>query len=96
MKKDEMIEEAKKQLIKFQKEIDELREASSHLTQEGKKQFDIGAKELEALYKDAHKKFDTLSSKAGENFKEAKEFAELTSKALKHSFNYFMSHYRKK
>ncbi|MDQ1244206.1 MAG: hypothetical protein QG565_546 [Campylobacterota bacterium] len=96
MNKDEMIEEAKKQLVRFQKEIDEIKEASSHLSIEAKKQFDIGAKELETLYSDAHKKFDTLSNKAEENFKEVKEFAELTSKALKHSFNYFMSHYRKK
>lgn len=96
MKKDEMIEEAKKQLARFQKEIDEIRQASSHLSQEAKKQFDIGAKELETLYKDAEKKFDTLSGKAEENFKEIKDFAELTNKALKHSFNYFMSHYRKK
>lgn len=96
MKKDEMIEEAKKQLVKFQQEIDEIKEASSHLSKEGKKQFDIGAKELETLYNDAHKKFDALSNKAEENFKEVKEFVELTNKALKHSFNYFMSHYRKK
>lgn len=96
MNKDEIIEEAKKQLVRFQKEIAELKVASSHLSEEAKKQFDIGAKELETLYKDAHTKFDALSNKAGENFKEAKEFAELTSKALKHSFNYFMSHYRKK
>lgn len=96
MKKDEMIKEAKKQLVRFQKEIDEIKEASSHLSVEAKKQFDIGAKELESLYKDADKKFDTLSNKAEENYKEVKEFAELTNKALKHSFNYFMSHYRKK
>jgi hypothetical protein len=47
MKKDEMIAEAKKQLVKFQKEIDEIKEASSHLSIEAKKQFDVGAKELE-------------------------------------------------
>jgi hypothetical protein len=96
MNKDEMIEEAKKQLARFQKEIDELKVASSHLSQEAKKQFDIGAKELETLYNDAYKKFETLSNKTEENFKEVKDFVELTSKALKHSFNYFMSHYRKK
>jgi uncharacterized phage infection (PIP) family protein YhgE len=96
MNKDEIIEEAKKQLVRFQKEIDELKAASSHLSEEAKKQFDIGAKELETLYKDAHTKFETLSNKAEENFKEVKEFVELTNKALKHSFNYFMSHYRKK
>ena len=96
MKKDEMITEAKIQLVKFQKEIDEIKEASAHLSEEAKKQFDIGAKELESLYKDADEKFDTLSSKAEENYKEVKDFVELTNKALKHSFNYFMSHYRKK
>ncbi|MCK9491000.1 MAG: hypothetical protein M0Q24_02835 [Sulfurimonas sp.] len=96
MKKDEIVTEAKKQLVKFQKEIDEIKEASSHLSEEAKKQFDIGAKELESLYKDANEKFDTLSSKAEENYKEIKDFVELTNKALKHSFNYFMSHYRKK
>ena len=96
MKKDEMIKEAKQQLVKFQKEIDSIKEASSHLSEEAKKQFDIGAKELESLYQDADKKFDTLSAKAEENYKEVKGFVELTNKALIHSFNYFMSHYRKK
>jgi len=96
MNKDEMIQEAKKQLVKFQEEIDEIKEASAHLSKEAKKQFDIGAKELESLYKEANEKFDTLSSKAEENYKEVKDFVELTNKALKHSFNYFMSHYRKK
>ncbi|MBE0515301.1 hypothetical protein [Sulfurimonas sp.] len=96
MKKDEMIKEAKKQLVRFQKEIDEIKETSSHLSEEAKKKFDISAKELEALYNDAHTKFDALSNKAEENFKDVKEFVELTNKALKHSFNYFMSHYKKK
>ena len=96
MKKDEMIAAAKKQLVSFQKEISELKVASSHLSEEAKKQFDVGAKELETLYKEADEKFDTLSHKAEENYKEAKGFIELTNKALKHSFHYFMSHYRKK
>jgi len=95
MKKDEMIKEAKVQLAKFEKEMAELKEASAHLSEEAKKQFDIGAKELEKLYKEADVKFDELSSKAEENYKEAKGFIELTNKALKHSFHYFMSHYRK-
>ena len=69
MKKDEMITEAKNQLAKFQKEINEIKEVSSHLSEEAKKQFDIGAKELESLYKEADKKFDILSTKAEENYK---------------------------
>ena len=91
-----MIKEGKKQLSGFQKEINELKEASSHLSEEAKKQFDVGAKELEKLYKEADVQFEKLSHKAEENYKEAKEFIELTNKALKHSFNYFISHYKKK
>jgi len=96
MKKDEMIKEAKKQLANFEKEMATLKVTTAHLSEEAKKQFDIGAKELEKLYKEADVKFDELSSKAEENYKEVKGFIELTNKALKHSFNYFMSHYRKK
>jgi hypothetical protein len=96
MTKDEMVQEAKKQLAHFEKEIHELKGATSHLSVEAKKQFDVGAKELEKLYKEANEKFDGLSHKAEENYKEAKDFIELTNKALKHSFNYFVSHYRKK
>lgn len=95
MKKDEMIKEAKKQLAHFEKEMADLKDATSHLSEEAKKQFDVGAKELEKLYKEADVKFDELSNKAEENYKEVKGFLELTNKALKHSFNYFMSHYKK-
>lgn len=96
MTKDEMIKEAKKQLANFQKEMDELKTASAHLSEETKKKFDIGAKELEKLYKEADTKYEEFSHKAEENYKEAKSFMELTNKALHHSFHYFMSHYRKK
>ena len=95
MKKDEMIKEAKKQLAHFEKEMAELKDATSHLSEEAKKKFDVGAKELEKLYKEADVKFDELADKAEENYKEVKGFLELTNKALKHSFNYFMSHYKK-
>ena len=96
MNRDEMIKEAKKQFANFEKEMKELKEASAHLSAEAKKQFDVGAKELEKLYKEADEKFDELSHKAEESYKEAKAFIELTNKALQHSFHYFMSHYRKK
>ena len=96
MTKEEMIKEAKKQLNSFESEITELRKTSSELGVEAKKQFDTAAKELESLYKEADQKFDGLKDKAEENYNEVKEFIELTNKALKHSFNYFISHYKKK
>ena len=91
-----MIIKAKKQLKSFEDEISELTDSNSHLSIEAKKQFDVGAKELKKLYTEAHEKYDELSHKAEENYKDIKGFIELTDKALRHSFNYFMSHYRKK
>jgi hypothetical protein len=96
MNKDEAIKESKKQLQRFKKELEELKETTAHLSVEAKKQLDIGANELEKLYSEADVKFDELKSKAEANYQDAKAFIDLTNKALKHSFNYFMSHYRKK
>lgn len=96
MTKESIIAEAKKQLEDFQKELETLKETTVNLSVEAKKQLDVGADELQRLYKEADTKFDALSDKAEESFKDTKEFIELTNKALKHSFNYFMSHYRKK
>ena len=96
MTKEEVLQEANKQLDAFKAEIGELRGKASHLSEEAKKQFENGASELEELYKDAGKKYDELQKKGSESWQEAKDFVELTNKALQHSFNYFMSHYRKK
>jgi len=95
MTKETMIAEAKKQLKSFNHEIEELKKVSSELSVDAKKQFDVGAEELQRLYKEADVSFDSLSHKAEESFKDTKDFILLTNKALKHSFNYFMSHYRK-
>ena len=96
MKKDEVLEEARKQLDTFIAEIGVLRLKASELGEGAKKEFESSANELEGLFKDAGKKYDELQKKSSENWHEAKDFVELTDKALRHSFNYFMSHYRKK
>ncbi len=96
MNKDEVIEESKKQLHRFKEELAELKTTTAHLSVEAKKQFDIGANELDKLYSEAETKFDELKNKAESSYQEAKAFVDLTNKALRHSFNYFMSHYRKK
>ncbi|MEA3373446.1 MAG: hypothetical protein U9Q62_07105 [Campylobacterota bacterium] len=96
MTKEEVLLKAKKQLDLFKAEIGELRGKASLLGEEAKKEFESGANELEELYKETGTKYDELQKKSSESWNEAKDFVELTNKALRHSFNYFISHYRKK
>lgn len=95
-KKEETVDEARSQLESFKAQIQELREKGSHMSAEAKKQFEVQAKELEKLLGEADKRYVELRQKAGENWTDVKAFVELTNKALRHSFHYFMSHYRKK
>jgi len=92
----EAIADYKAQLKRLKDELEELKATTEHLGVEAKKHFDVGAAELERLYHETNEKFDELKSKTESSYKEAKAFVELTNKALRHSFNYFMSHYRKK
>ncbi len=96
MKKEKVHQDAQKELKSFRDQIEEVRNKTADLSVEAKKQFEAQAKELEELYTEAEKKYSELSKKATEEWDEFKDFVELTNKALRHSFNYFMSHYRTK
>jgi dsDNA-specific endonuclease/ATPase MutS2 len=95
MKREEILEESKKQLENFKKEFDELKEKASHYSSEAKREFDERSVEVEELYRDALKGYESLKAKSEEGWHEVRDFALLTQKALRHSFNYFLSHYRK-
>lgn len=96
--KEEELSKAQSQIDSFKKQLAELnlKEKVDGLSADAKKIYEEQRKELEALIDEAEKKFKALRSKASENWQETKEFVELTNKALRHSFNYFMSHYKKK
>jgi hypothetical protein len=96
--KEEELSKAQSQIDSFKKQLAELnlKEKVDGLSADAKKIYMEQRKELEALIDEAEKKFKALRSKASENWQETKEFVELTNKALRHSFNYFMSHYKKK
>ncbi len=98
MTKEQVLAEAQKQIDSFKKQLAELnlKEKVEGLSADAKKVYEEQRKELEALIDEAEKKFKALGAKANEGWQETKEFVELTQKALKHSFNYFMSHYKKK
>jgi len=98
MTREEILAEAQKQFDSFKKQLAELnlKERVDGLSADAKKIYEEQRKELEALIDEAEQKFKSLTAKASENWHETKEFVELTNKAIRHSFNYFMSHYRKK
>ena len=97
MTKEQIIEEAQKQIASFQKQIDELniKEKVDGLSTDAKKLYEEQRKDLVAMLDEAEKQFSSLGDKASESWQESVAFVELTNKALKHSFNYFMSHYKK-
>jgi len=96
--KEEELTKAQTQIDSFKKQLAELnlKERVDGLSADAKKIYEEQRKELEALIDEIEKKFKELKTKASENWQETKEFVELTNKALRHSFNYFMSHYKKK
>jgi len=96
MTKEQILEEAQKQIASFQKQIEELnlKAKVDGLSTDAKKLYEDQRKELVAMLDEAEKKFSSIGDKASESWKDTKDFVELTQKALKHSFNYFMSHYK--
>ena len=97
MTKEQVLAEAQKQIESFKKQIEELnlKEKVDGLGTDAKKLYEDQRKDLVAMLDEAEKQFSSVGDKASESWQDTKDFVELTNKALKHSFNYFMSHYKK-
>jgi hypothetical protein len=96
MNRQNLINEAKKQLEEFNSQLDDLEVKMKEISGEAKKIYDDQAKELRKLIGEAGKNFDKAKNVSEETWGEVKGFVEFTGKALKNSFNYFLSHYKKK
>jgi chromosome segregation ATPase len=96
MDKQSLINEAKKQLEEFNSQLDDLEVKMKDLSGEAKKVYDDRAKELRKLIGEAGKNFEKAKNASEETWGEVKDFVEFTGKALRNSFNYFLSHYKKK
>jgi replicative DNA helicase len=98
MTKEQVLAEAQKQIDSFKAQLADLnlKEKIDGLSADAKKVYDEQKKELEALIDETEKKFKELGTKTSDGWQETRDFVELTNKALKHSFNYFMSHYKKR
>ncbi len=96
MDRKSLIEEAKKQLNEFNSQLDDLEIKMKDFSGEAKKVYDEQAGELRKLIGEAEKNFDKAKNASEETWGEVKDFVEFTGKALRSSFNYFISHYKKK
>ena len=94
--RDAVIEEEQQTLDKYRAEIKELQEKAVQFNADVKEEFDKRLADLEALYDEMQKSYETIRDKTGEKWEKAKDFVVLTDKALVHSYHYFISHYRKK
>ena len=92
----DLIEKAKKQLNEFNSQLDDVEVKMKDLTGEAKKIFDEQSVELRKMIKDAQKNIEKAKNTSEEAWEEIKGHIDLTRKALKSSFHYFLSHYKKK
>ena len=95
MDRQSLIDAAKKQLEEFNSQLDELEVKMKDFSGDAKKVYDEQAKELRKLIGEAQRNYDKAKNASEETWGEVKEFVEFTGKALKNSFNYFLSHYKK-
>jgi archaellum component FlaC len=96
MDRQSIINKAKKQLDEFNSQLDDLEVKVKDFSGDAKKVYDEQAAELRKLIGEAEKNFEKAKNASEETWGEVKDFVEFTGKALKNSFNYFLSHYRKK
>ena len=96
MDRQSLLDEAKKQLNEFNSQLDDLEVKMKDFSGEAKKVYDDQASELRKLIGEAEKNFDKAKNASEETWGEVKSYVEFTGKALKNSFNYFLSHYKKK
>jgi chromosome segregation ATPase len=96
MDRKSLIDEAKKQLDEFNSQLDDLEVKMKDFSGEAKKVYDEQAKELRKLIGEAEINFEKAKGASEETWGEVKDFVEFTGRALRNSFNYFLSHYQKK
>lgn len=94
--KDVLMEKLKKELDALSEEVKKLEVKMNELGEEAKVTYKKQIDELQTLYQSAETKFEQAKDVAGDKWDDVKENVELTRKALKNSYNYFLSHYRKK
>ena len=94
--KEALMEKIKKELDTLSDEVKKLESKMNELGEEAKVTYKKQIDELQNLYQTAETKFELAKDVAEDKWDDVKENVEVTRKALKNSYNYFLSHYKKK
>ena len=94
--KEALMEKLKKELDALSDEVKKLEVKMNELGEEAKVTYKKQIDELQSLYQTAETKFELAKDVAEDKWEDVRENVETTRKALKNSYNYFLSHYRKK
>ena len=88
------IDKLKEQLDEFADELDRLEEKSQKFDQKAREEYRKRADEFEELVREGKSNLEAAKHMSEQELDRMKDFAELTGKAMRNSFNYFMSHYK--
>ena len=96
MDKTAIFEKMKEELNNISDEIKKLESKLDDLSEDAKVTYQKQITEMKDLYSKAEVKFEQAKDITGDKWEEVKDNVEVTRKALKNSYNYFLSHYKQK
>ena len=96
MDRKEIIDKIKAELDNVSEEIKKLETKMGELSEEAKVTYKKQIDDLQTMYTKAEDKFENAKDVAEDKWEDVRENIDLTRKALKNSYNYFLSHYKKK
>ncbi len=96
MDKNTIVQKMKEELNNISEEIKKLELKLDDLSEDAKVTYQKQITEMKELYNKADEKFEQAKDITGDKWEEVKDNVEVTRKALKNSYNYFLSHYKKK
>ena len=94
--KQDFKQQVRKQLDELSKQIDVMETKMVEISGEAKKVYNEQSADLKKLANEARGKLEEAMEGSEESWEQVKGHVDLTRRALKNSFNYFLSHYRKK
>ena len=96
MDKQAIIDKLKGELDNISEEMKKLEVKLNDLGEEAKVTYKKQIEDMQKLYNNAEEKFEQAKNITEDKWDEVKDNIDLTRKALKNSYSYFMSHYKKK
>ena len=89
-------DQVRDQLDKFSEDLKELEAKSHEFEASLKAEFEKGAAEMREMAAQGHQRFQKVADATEEEWERFREETEFAARAMRNSFNYFLSHYRRR